>query len=249
MEHKIELTYGYKDKYGVTHKHVTFGKRLTVGDLMKLDNDPRCQLPTQYSDIVNSRIITKFGDLPIPPPLDILLSLNRIDREDINAGVVQFLSSGTGDLPDDKYPNEPSCSIVFGFEHDGSKYTEIEMNRLPTGHDEVEADSNNLRGVMRECFMIGKRITKISTGIGSSLDGPIDLEKFKTLDSVDLNLLRIGALKADLFFRFEGEGTEKNGAGESGSDPVENNENVGSGDLINAGKKDGNVPANPVGTI
>lgn len=236
IEHKIKLPFGYKDKDGVAHKEVTFGKRLTAGDMMLLDADPRGQNTTQYWDLIYARSITSIGSKKAPIGIDVLLGLNSIDRADIKKGFQTFCDLNRDGRAYDFLDNH-TVKTYFGFQIDGIEYRVVEIGNLLTGRDEVEADAMSEAGVIRECFLLGRRISKISTEDGSmSLDGPIDLEKFREIDAVDLNLLRTGANIAEAFFRLEGDEVSEERNGEGGSDPGEGNGNVGSGNTEPADK-------------
>lgn len=221
IEHKIKLPFGYKDKNGTVHKDVTFGRRLTAGDMMLLDSDPRGQNQTQYWDLIHARSITAIGEKKAPIGLDVLLGLNSIDRADIKSGFLKFCEMNRDGRTHD-YFDDQKVKVYFGFQKDGTDYRVVELGNMLTGKDEVDADGvSDSPGMMRECFLLGRRISKISTEDGSSsIDGPLELDWFKDLDAVDLNLLRAGARIAEAYFRIAGENVPEERNGESG-DPVE----------------------------
>lgn len=215
ITHTIELLFGYTDKQGVTHRTVTFGKRLTAGDMMLLDGDPRASSPTQYTDMVRKAMITQFGSLKLPISNDVLLGLNSIDREDLAAAADKFMDlSRDGRSPE--YPTATSVELMFGFDIDGITYETVEIGNLLTGRDEVEADGIGLKeGVSRECFRLGRMITKIANS-KTTLDGSVALDKFKSLDAEDLNILRIGGRLAELSFRIERDEVSSESDGKEG---------------------------------
>ena len=231
MEHTIELKFGHKDKKGVLHKEVTFGRRLTVGDLIEIDSDPQSQSPTQHNDLIRRRAMTKFGKLRMPPATSVLLELNKIDRDDIALAYERFVAKGRGKLKGDVLPGN-IVKLIFGFEIAGVRYHLAEMNRLTTGYDEVAADTLGVDGVARECFMLGRRISKLTNQDNPDLtiEGPIDLAAFQPLDGDDLHCLREGGRYAEAFFRITGGAVPEEGDGENGADPDEGNRNDGSGD-------------------
>ena len=230
MEHSIKLTFGYEGKDGVTHDDVTFGRRLTTGDMILLDSDPRSQNATQNTDMIRAKSITKFGTLKMPVSLDVLLSLNSIDREDIAQGFDRFCQLSREDRPSE-YRENNIVEIRFGFDIDGTAYTVVDLGRMITGRDEVDADTLGLSGIARECFLLGRRITNATTADGNApIGGPFELDRFKDLDAEDLNLLRMGAHMADLFFRLKGKGAPEVGTGESSDPAVAGDGNEGSGD-------------------
>lgn len=200
-KHKISLLEGYVDAKG-PHQDVEFGKRLSVGDLMALDTDPQAKNPTQYNDLVLRKMITKFGKLKMPVPLNVLLGLNSVDREDLQAGADRFLELSRAERTAE-YTEDNIVSLRFGFDIDSTIYQAIQFGKLTTGRDEVEADSMGLQGIARECFMIGRQIEKIQTADGqATVEGTLDLAHFRSLDAEDFNLLRIGAQMWRLSFRF-----------------------------------------------
>lgn len=229
MEHTIELPFGYEDKKGVIHREVTFSRRLTAGDLMLLDNDPQAANPTQYGDLIRRRMITKFGGLRIPVDLSVLLSLNSIDRDELQSSADEFIRKGRGEAASEFLP-ESKVKMFFGFEIEGTRYPVAEIGRMNTGRDEVEADNVGTRGITRECFLLGRMITQIATPGGeASVEGPIKLDLFNDLDAEDLNLLRIGARLAEATFRFRGRTVlgERDGEGGIGNDARNGHERGG----------------------
>ena len=197
FEHKIHIIEGYtttdkKTNEETIHTEVTFGKRLTAKDLMDLDNDPQGQNPTQYQDLVRRKMITKFGTLKMPVPLNILLSLDSIDREDLESAANYFLAMSRGDRTVE-YLDNNQVKLAFGFEIDGTEYDLVQFGNRVNGNDEVKADAYG-NGVARRCFLIGRQISKISTSDGAaSIDGQVALETFHSLDAESINILWVGA--------------------------------------------------------
>jgi hypothetical protein len=246
MEHKITLIFGHEDKNGDVHKDVTFGRRPTAGDMILLDTDPQAKSATQYTDLIMRRAITAFGSLRVPAGLDVTLGLNSIDRTDMQAGLDKFLELSREDRTSE-FRDANTVKLRFGFNIDGTEYTVVEMNRITTGRDEADADAlgiSNPRGIGYNCFMIGRRITRLTTEDGAAtIDGPIGLDKFKDLDGEDLNLLRIGAQLADASFRVMGDGVSRKLAAGSGDSPVEAHGADGEGDPGAPAAKDRNIRA------
>lgn len=229
MEHTIQLPFGYEDKKGVIHRDVIFSQRLTAGDFMLLDTDPQATNPTQYGDLVRRKMITKFGDLRLPVDLSVLLSLNSIDREELQIGADEFIRTSRGKAVSEFMPDN-RVRLYFGFEIDGTRYPVVEIGRMTTGRDEVEADRLSSRGITRECFLLGQMITRITTADSeATVEGPIKLELFNQLDAEDLNLLRIGARLAEATFRFRGRTVsgERDGEGGIGNDARDGHERGG----------------------
>ena len=234
IKHTIELYEGYTDKNGA-HNVVEFGKRLTVKDLMSLDSDPQAQNPTQFQDLIRRKMMTKFGTMKLPVPLNVLLGLNAIDREDLQTGADEFTVLSRGDRTTEFRENNV-VKLRFGFEIDGTFYDVVQFGNLTTGKDEVEADSMGLKGVGRDSFLIGRQITKISTDDGlASVEGTVDLETFASLDAEDYNLLRMGAELWRLSFRLKRKELQRKRDGESRVSPNEGNPDERSGDSESAG--------------
>jgi hypothetical protein len=245
MEHTIELTFGYEDKDGTVHREVTFGRRVTVGDLIVLDNDPRARNPVQYEDRTKLKAITKFGTMKLPLKIDVLLGLNSIDRADVDTGFDTFCVESRGDR-EAAYPTEKSTQVYFGFEIDGEIYDVVEFGKLITGRDEVDAAAMSLAGIARECFLLGRRITRLSKSEDpiASIDGPLQLEAFTNLDAQDLLLLRAGAAIAEAFFRIEGKGKGGKQPAEGGDGTVERAADASNGSAGDAGNEDKNLSPN-----
>lgn len=230
MEHKIELITGYTDKKGVTHREVVFGKRLTTLDLIALDTDPQAQDPTQYNDLIRRKMITKFGGLSVPVGLNVLLSLDMIDREDLDRAADAFMAESrdgrTGETRDGNI-----VKLRFGFDIDGTMYDIAQFGALTTGRDEVEANKLSLEGVGRECLMIGRQIIALRTEDGTVADlaGPVALKAFEKLDAEDLQLLRIGARFWRVSFRLQRTRVSDEPHSESGVSDDEGNGNDGGG--------------------
>jgi hypothetical protein len=201
----------------VTHTDVIFGQRLTAKDLMNLDSDPQAQNPTQYQDLIRRKMITKFGSMKMPVPLNALLALDTIDRDDLGTASDKFLQISRGDRTSEMRENH-QVKLYFGFEIDGTIYDVVQFGNRTTGKDEVEADASNLQGISRACFLIGKQISRLSTADGlASIDGQVDLETFQSLDGEDLNLLRIGAEMWRISFRLKGKNVSRKRNGNDGT--------------------------------
>lgn len=213
MQHNIELTYGYTDKKGVTHKDVTFGYRVTVGDLVMLDNNPMAQNQTQREQLVRRQMITKFGTLSLPVPLNVLAALDTMDDDRMRIGADHYLQI-TRDGRQAEYRNNDEVKLIFGVEIDGVRYDVVKFGRRLTVADNIEADNRNLgNGIARICFQICKQIVELSDSeTGIKLEGPIESEKLSGMDSEDLQVLRF----AGEFFRLAPSASGKDLQGESG---------------------------------
>lgn len=236
MEHKITLTIGYTDpKTREVHKEITFGRRLTGKDLMLIDGDPQAQKSTQYADLVKRKAMTAFGTMKGLPASTILLSLNRVDRADISRGFEEFIRLGR-EGTESSFPTASSVILFFGFEIEGVRYRYVELDRLPTGFDELAADNLNLDGLARELFLLGRSISKISTLDDEplTLNGPLELTAFENLDSDDIHQLRQGAAFAEAYFRITGGRVPEKREGNDGASADAGNGNDGSGNSESA---------------
>jgi len=242
MEHKFELTFGYEDKDGKVHREVTIGRRTTMNDVFLLDADPRSERPTQRADMFRALAITKFGELRLPINLAVLLSLNSVDRDDLEQGVNRFFEISQEDREFD-HRSATEVKVLFGFDVAGTNYDVVEIGRLTTGRDEVDAEAKNLSGYAKEAFLLGRMISKISTDDGTAaIDGPIDIDMFRSLDTADFELIRRSAKLAEAFFRNKGRGTRKDGDAESGSGAVAGDGNERAGNTVAAEDADTQLP-------
>ena len=195
--HSIELIGGITTtdkatKKEITHTTVTFGRRLTVKDLMLIEDDPQSSFNTQHQDLIRRRIITAFGSLKMPLTLPQMLSLDRIDRQDLAEGADYFLQKSR-DERKAEYLEDNKVKLFFGFKIADVVYDTVQFGNRLTGNDDVAADRLGLNGIRRVSFELGKQITQLASSEHSlTLDGTVDLETFETLDSEDFGILRIG---------------------------------------------------------
>lgn len=213
--HTITLISGYtgtdrKSKEPVNHKEVTFGKRINGRTLFAIDSDPQSNFPTQYGDLLLRASITKFGTLKMPVALAVLLSLDSIDREDLQAAFAVFSANSLKEVSDEYSETEEidaelddesmsgmisenQVKLAIGLDKNGLVYDLCTFSRVLTGRDEVEADRQSLTGIKRICFLAGKQITQLSESNGTSiLEFPngLDVSVFDELDMVDIYRIR-----------------------------------------------------------
>jgi len=190
-----------------------FGHRITAKDLFAIDGSPQAQNPTQYNDLVIRAHIIEFGKLSMPVPLTVLLGLDSIDREDLleACNIYQAISAegrAADFLPDN------AVRLAFGFKVNDVVYNKVQFGKRITGMDEVEADRAGFQpGIRRLCFLLGKQIESISTADGLSLDGPLPLQYFESLDGADVATLRGAAELWRQSFRIAGGNLSRNGRG------------------------------------
>lgn len=187
-----ELKFGYttKDKdETVTHKRVTFGKRPTASDLIRITNDQQSNLGTQLSLMLARAAITEFGTLKLPVPLSVLLALNKTDRNILLEGYAEFLSASLGDRTSEALSDD-TVRLAFGFEIDGAVYDVVTFGAQLTGYDESAFDRQKAAGYKRLCLQLGKEITRLAQSKGDlTLEGSLDIEAFTSLDGYDLDAL------------------------------------------------------------
>ena len=189
----MELTIGHTDKRGTTHTRVTFGKRLSGRELFAIDADPQSEIATQYEALLHRAAITEFGSMRMPVSLAILLELDSIDRDDLSAAFNQFTLDLLGDRKAEPIADN-KVKLALGYERNGLVYDLVEFGRRLTGMDEVEADKLRLTGIRRVCFLIGKQVTRLAQSEGASeLSGPMGLEIFENLVTVDIHTLRLAS--------------------------------------------------------
>lgn len=214
MEKTLALIGGYRAKDGVVHRAVTFGQRLRGADLFALDTDPQAALPTQHSALIWGKSITAFGTLTMPVPLNVLLDLDSLDRDDLGTAYNDFQSESAAGR-EAEFISDTVVRLAFGFEREGVVYDLVEFGQRLTGRDEVAADKEQLVGAARRCFLAGRQIKQLRQADGAAtLNGPVVLSWFEALDAADIVTL-LGA--AEIFrqsFRRVREGVQKQmGAG------------------------------------
>lgn len=212
----IELDVGYTDKQNVRHTRVTFGRRIKGRDLFAIDENPQSGIPTQYNDLILREAITEFGTVKLPVPLDVLLGLDALDRDDLWAAFNRFLSGeekAEADLPD-----ENAVRLLIGYERNGLVYDVVRFGLRLRGMDEVAADARRLNGIKRGCFLVGRQIKELAQTEGESvIEGPIELYVFEELDIVDITALRVAAEVWRQSFRRAGARVQGNGSGPNNS--------------------------------
>jgi hypothetical protein len=210
----VELRIGYRDKAGAVHRRVTFGKRIDGKTLFAIDNDPQSRIPTQHSDLIMRAAITEFGGLSTPVNLKALLELDSVDRDALAEEFNRFMTEGLGDGAVEVL-SQDEVKLAVGYESNGLRYDVVRFGKHLTGMDEIEADVLKLTGLRRVCFLAGKQVTQFSQSDGASvLDGPMALDVFEKLDSMDVGVIQAaGELYRNSFRRIADRAREI-GAGE-----------------------------------
>ncbi len=229
LKHSITLTSGYTDKKGKVHKEVEFGYRLTMKDMFVIDADPKAKNPTQYQDMIRAKTITKFGELKLPLALNVLLDLDGIDRQDVAEAADTFVAIGNEGKVFEHLENN-TVKVGRGFIVGGAAYNIIQFGNVPTGRDEVQADTLGLSAAGRQAFLVGKHILRISTEDGTgSIEGPVDLITIETMDAYDWNMVIAGCEFFRLYHRAERATVpgQREGGGDISTDAIHGNEGTG----------------------
>ena len=236
LTHKIELLGGYNDKDNVIHRDVTFGKRLTVEDLINLDASPAARIKTQRDLLLIAASITNFGTLKFKPvPIPFLLELDTIDLEDLQAGHDEFLQMTRGKAKGEVL-SDTETKLGIGIEQDGRNYNLVRFGRRITGKDLAEADRRGLTGVARILFEAAAQIEKLTCEeTGEELIAPIDENIFDKVDLEDFDVLFGGAECHRQSFRKNREAASPERVEEDGVHSDEGNRNVESGNQESAG--------------
>lgn len=181
----IQLTFGYTSPQGGDpHKTVVFGRRVTGADLMGIGDRPESQKQLQFELMLIQTAITTFGTLSCPVPLTTLLTLNRVDRDDLSRAYAEYLKESAGGRASKKL-SDSSLQLPFGLVAGGQTYDVVEFGHLLTGFEELEAD--DLDSWRQACFLLGRQITKLSQSGGAAvLKGPVAPEAFEGADGSDV---------------------------------------------------------------
>ncbi len=205
----VELADGYTDGQKRTHKRVVFGRRVVGADFFKLDSDPQAQNPLQYEDLILWQAITEFGTLPVisqtgerlPAILTALLSLTADDHS-LLVGAHNEFQQLTAEGHEAEFIADDKVKLGFGFDVGGIIYNLVEFGTRLTRMHQVEASKAKLRGSAEMCYLIGRRITKISVAGGvAELAGPLPLQMFDSLDGADVMTLQTAGEIFDNSFR------------------------------------------------
>ncbi|HEV2761887.1 MAG TPA: hypothetical protein VGV38_02740 [Pyrinomonadaceae bacterium] len=213
----VSLVFGYTDAEQAEHKEVTIGRRLTGGDLMRIGDLPESDNQTQFGLLVLQSVITRFGTLRMPVAPTVLLSLNSVDRKDLNEANNAFVRETGAGRKSEKL-SASRVKLSFGLKVGETVYDVVEFGKLLTGYDELAAD--DFEGWRRACFLLGKQIVKLEQSEGgATLDGQVDAEVFETADASDIFLLQAFAEEWQDSFRHQrGQVQADGGAGGGLSD-------------------------------
>ncbi|HEX8747389.1 MAG TPA: hypothetical protein VF717_09320 [Pyrinomonadaceae bacterium] len=203
---EVNLRFGYTGPDQVRHSKVVFGRRLTGRDLFEMSEEEGFDKETQSQLMMLGGAITSFGDLRMPVPMTVLMSLNRPDRMALARGYNAFLLKTAGGRKP-KQLSDSKIQLPFPFTRGGVEYDVVEFGTLIDAYMEGEADE--LEGLRKNYLIIGKEISELSQSEGTAtMKGPVPLDMFEGLDAISLFALaekESGWLNS---FRAEGEEEE-----------------------------------------
>jgi hypothetical protein len=207
MEKHVKLIFGPDTQDGKRHLDVTIGRRLTGADLFRI-NEEQGQGSTQFQLMVLQSVVTKFGELRMPVPMNVLLSLRRVDSRLLGKAYNDFLKESAGGGKAEKL-GAGRYRLAGGFSKGDIIFDVVEFGNHLTGYDEVEADS--MEGSRQTCYLMGREIARLSQSSGpATLAGPLGIEMFEPLDAEDIFALQ--KFEVDWFDSFRPE--EEKQAGE-----------------------------------
>lgn len=227
METKVELKFGYKDKDGIVHREVTFGKRPTVGDLVLLDSNPLATNPTHRTLLVRRLMITKFGSLEIPLKPNVMTTLDTYDDDELQRAGDRFLAESR-EGKQCEFVGDNVYRLAHPITIGEADFDTIKFGRRLTVADNIEADERRLGdGLARAVFQVCRQIVEISDSeSGVKLDGQPEPDQFSTMDGEDFQMLRFAAE----FFRLGVDSGSDGTDDENDNDGRKNDGLVGSGD-------------------
>lgn len=188
----IELEYGYQDKENpeLAHRRVEFSHRPTGGDFMKAMEETDGANP-EYLFVLMQAAISKFGDLTMPVPMTVLLSLNWIDQEDLQSAFFEFLGD-TGSKQEAKILETGKVQLGFGIKRaDGTNFDIVEFGKILNGYDQIQIRKDANSEFERNVLTIGREVSRMASADGSrKTDECPTLDELKSLDWEDFVILQ-----------------------------------------------------------
>jgi hypothetical protein len=178
--HVVELKFGYEDREApeTMHRRVRFGRRPTAADFIKSAEECGGS-DLQFALALAQSAIIEFGQLPMPVPLTVLLSLNQIDREKLTAAYFLFLGATGGE--NGEILDGGKVRLGTGFERNNKKIVDVTFGKLLNGYDEIEIE-RQAEGLWHGNAL---RMTKEITA-----PQDLTLAEIQSLDVDDFTLLR-----------------------------------------------------------
>lgn len=185
---EFTLPFGYPDFEDKTklHKRVVIGKRPVAKDFFFDAGDSN----VQFDSMTQVASITAFGDMKMPVPLTVILSLNQIDRETLKSELLGFMTDTLGDRKNSHLENG-KVQLAFGINCNGVVYDVVTFGQLLTGYDEIEIEKNNTSLWQKHLMTMAKEVVLLSQSNGNAeRSGCATIEEFETIDFIDLALLK-----------------------------------------------------------
>lgn len=198
-QHSVTLPGGYRSPDpkagGAVGRAVTFGRRPTLGERIKVDDDAQSAIEVQKTLLLARAAITSFeGVRRNPVPLSVLLQLEETDREVLLEGYLEYLHGSLGDGVAEQLDGN-TFKLALGVEVDGEKYDLIEFTPEPqplSGYDEVKLERQFGTGVRKDVALISREAVALAQSEGDlRLDRPVEVDLLERLDAYDgIELLR-----------------------------------------------------------
>lgn len=197
-QHTINLPGGYVSRDpkdgGAAHKSVTFGRRPTLADVLRIDGDAQSAIEIQSALLHVRAAVTSFeGVRRNPVPLSVLLQLDGSDREALFEGFTDFMRESLGERASESL-SDTELKLAFGLEVGGETYDVLEFSTEPkplTGYDEVGLERQYGAGLRKEVALIAREVVRLSQSEGEgSLDAELTPEALDGLDAHDFVSIR-----------------------------------------------------------
>lgn len=180
----LELQYGYQDKEdeSLAHRQVVFSRRPTGADFVKAMEETDGANPEFLLNLM-AEVISKFGEVRMPVPITVLLSLNWIDQEQLQEAFYEFLDE-TGGETEEKILEPGKVQLRFGIERDGARYDIVEFGKLLNGYDQIKIRMETTNAYDRNTLAIGREISRLSSSsdVTQTIEGGATLDELKNLD-------------------------------------------------------------------
>lgn len=184
LKREFTLPFGYQDleDKDKLHRRVVIARRPIAKDFFFDVGDS----DVLFDVLMEVAAITEFGDMKMPVPQTVLLSLNKIDREKIKAEMVGYMTDTLGKR-ETKHLGTGKVKLSFGVTIDSVVYDTIEFGTLLNGYDEIEIEKTKAQGWHKILMTMGKEVIKISQSGGQAeRTGSVTIKELENLDFFDL---------------------------------------------------------------
>lgn len=185
---KLELETGFTDAKGVAHRRLVFGKRLTGADVVRADKSYGRVSQTGFEAQACAAALVEFGTLAPGEMPHALLSLDVIERAEVEAAYDRFLARSAPESPPE-HISDDTVRLAFGVTRDGVTYTDVTFGRHLTGWDEVHADELHLSPVERNYYLLGRQVVRLARG-ETDVESELTLADFAAMDADDIAALK-----------------------------------------------------------